>query len=236
MIITNISDNDLYKFTMQQALLKLGFAAVPVEYKFHCRTKGIDFSKHVDSIKDEINSLSELQFTKDEIDFLKTLRYLTDEYISFIKYFRFDPKEYVKVTINDKSGEMDIRVIGPWFHTILFEIPILAIVSQVYSSNETVSINDVESSLKLIKNTENLPETFRFADFGTRRRKSKAWHQKVIDYCKETKNFIGTSNVYFANLFNITPIGTMAHEWFQAHQQLGYRIADSQKMALENWI
>lgn len=236
MIITSLVDNDLYKFTMQQALLKLGFGAVPVKYKFHCRKEGIDFSNHVDSIKDEINSLSELQFKKDEINFLRSLRYMSDEYISFIKYFRFDPRECVKVSLNDETGELDIKVKGPWFHTILFEVPILSIVSEVYSTIESTSINDVDDSLKIIAKVKDLRKSFKFADFGTRRRKSKKWHEKIIDYCKDVPNFIGTSNVQFAMQYNLIPIGTMAHEWFQAHQQLGYRLADSQKMALENWM
>ena len=83
-----------------------------------------------------------------------------------------------------------------------------------------------------------MPEDFKFADFGTRRRHSSEWHEEVIKillhYVK--KQFVGTSNLFLARKFNINPIGTMAHEWLQAHQQLKYRLVDSQRMALENWV
>jgi nicotinate phosphoribosyltransferase len=35
---------------------------------------------------------------------------------------------------------------------------------------------------------------------------------------------------------NLRCQGTMAHEWLQSHQAMNYRLVDSQKMALENWV
>ncbi len=232
MIIFSLLDNDQYKFTMQQALLKLGYAAIPVEYRFKCRDEGIDFSKAFDSIQRNINILGEIKFRRDEIDYLRSLRFFTDEYIQFLKYYRFDT-DLVDFTLNKETLEGTIR--GPWFHTILFEVPILSIISEAFSCVREDSVVDARN--RLCNKLKGLPSDFYFGDFGTRRRKSHLWHNEVVEYCKtQDPNFIGTSNLFMAMKHNVKSIGTMAHEWLQAHQQLGYRLADSQKMALENWV
>ncbi len=233
MIIFSMLDNDQYKFTMQQALLKLGYAAMPVVYRFKCRDKGIDFSEAFKTIQQSIDDLNELRFHSEEIDYLRSLRFFTDEYIQFLKYFRFDT-DLVNFTLNE-AGELEGTIKGPWFHTILFEVPLLSIISEAYSCmNED---NEDEARSRLHKKTAPLPPDFYYADFGGRRRKGLIWHNEVVDYCsKNPINFSGTSNLYLAMKHSVKPIGTMAHEWLQAHQQLGYRLADSQKMALENWV
>jgi nicotinate phosphoribosyltransferase len=230
-------DNDQYKFTMQQALLKLGFASVPVEYKFKCRSEGVDFTRAFETIKHNIMSLEDLQFTATEIDYLRSLRYFSEEYIGFLKYFRFNT-DYINLSLNDETGELYLRIRGPWFHTILFEVPKLAVISESHGFGNGGNQSDAEDRLEKKLTGTPLPEGFRFADFGTRRRKSYSWHYRVVEYCKKTvpENFVGTSNLFLAMQLNLKPIGTMAHEWVQAHQQLNYRLADSQIMAFENWI
>lgn len=233
-MIASMLDNDQYKFTMQQAILKLGFAATPVEYKFKCRHPQVNFAHYKDVIEDRIDDLYSLKFEKEDIEYLKSLRYFSREYISFLKNFKFDP-ECVLMDFYS-NGELDLRVKGAWFQTILFEVPLLAIISESYSisqPNDSIVAQD-----KLHDKLLGMPEGFRFADFGTRRRHSYNWHSSTLTYVSQAKpkNFIGTSNLHLARLHDITPIGTMAHEWLQAHQQLNYRIVDSQKMAFENWI
>jgi len=232
----SLLDNDQYKFTMQQALLKLGFGAVPVEYKFQCRTKNIDFRSAYLDITRKIYELTKLKLLPAEYDYLKTLRYFQDDYLELLKGFRFN-LNYVDMKLENK--ELILRIKGPWFNTILYEVPILSIISEEMCYNKDMwdfeeGEKRLEKKLALIK-----PHRFfRFGDFGTRRRKSGNWQYEVIKKCIETvpSNFIGTSNMHYAKAFGITAIGTMAHEWLQAHQQLNYRIADSQKMAFENWI
>ncbi len=237
MTTQSMLDNDQYKFTMQQALLKLGFASVPVEYKFKCRSEGVDFTRAFENIKHRIMSLRDLYFTSSEIDYLRSLRYFSEEYIEFLKYFRFNT-DYVNLSLNDETGELDLTIRGPWFHTILFEVPILAIISSAHGHGNGGNQVDAETRLATKLTGIPLPESFYFADFGTRRRKSFPWHYRVVNYCKETvpKNFVGTSNLFLAMELGLKAIGTMAHEWLQAHQQLDYRLADSQRMALENWV
>ena len=130
---------------------------------------------------------------------------------------------------------------GPWVSTILFEVPVLAMVSEVFYEGECLSVATVEegrrrlqAKIKLVTDLDQ--SMFKFADFGTRRRFSEWWQNEVIETFAPVKSFIGTSNVFFAKKYNISPIGTMAHEWVCAHQQLGHcRVVDSQKAALDAW-
>jgi len=228
-------DNDQYKFTMQQALLKLGFAAVPVEYKFHCRTPNIDFAPHIHSIKENISKLSKLKLDLSEYNYMKGRRYFQEDYLQLLRSFRFD-LNYVDIKLVNK--ELILGIKGPWFNTILLETPILSIISKELCSNGDnwdIGEKRLDEKIALIKSYKGF---LRFIDFGTRRRKSFRWHFRVVKKLINAlpSNFIGTSNLHLAKEFNITPIGTMAHEWLQAHQQLKYRVIDSQKMAFENWI
>ena len=160
-------DNDQYKFTMQNALLKLGFAAVPVEYKFHCRTKGINFAALLSKLNDKLNELYDLKFTKDDLDYLRSIRHLSEDYIGFLKNFRFDD-DYLKVNFDHVSNQLNLRIKGPWFHTILFEVPILSIISETYAEFQHGNIDTARLNLR--QGIEGMPEDFRFSDFGTRRR------------------------------------------------------------------
>lgn len=229
----SLLDNDQYKFTMQQALLKLGFAAVPVEYKFKCRIKNFDFSPHFRYIKSRIENLASLKLTNFEYEYLRSLRYFSDEYLQFLKLFKFDTN---CIDLKLFESELALRIRGPWFNTILFEVPILAIISEECCRNGDINIAEqrLKNKLSLIL----MYDGFKFADFGTRRRNSYGWHNQVIERCVQLlpRKFIGTSNLYLAMMHNTKAIGTMAHEWLQAHQQLDYRLVDSQKMAFENWI
>ena len=244
MIIHSILDNDLYKFTMMQAVLHQ-FPGVEVEYRFKCRTEGVNFAPYVDKISNEIDYLCHgLRFFDDDLGYLSSLRFIKSDFVQFLKLFRFE-RNYVNIEINDK-GELDIHIKGPWLHTILFEVPILAIVSEVYSEDQNGSYTHARELLAekidRVKTATNWWEfePFNIADFGTRRRNCFAWHHEVVATLKDSLQthqssfFVGTSNVLLANEMDLTPIGTMAHEWIQAHQAL-YRVADSQFMAFENW-
>ena len=240
MIIQSMLDTDLYKFTMMQAVLHQ-FPSIEVEYRFKCRTEGVNFAPYVDKISNEIDYLcKELRFSEDELGYLRGLRFIKSDFVQFLKLFKFE-RNYVNIEIDDK-GELDIHIKGPWLHTILFEVPILAIVSEVYSENQNGSytharelLADKIDRVKLATNWWEF-EPFNVADFGTRRRNCLAWQREVVATLKDglPSFFVGTSNVLLAKEQNLTPIGTMAHEWIQAHQAL-YRVADSQFMAFENW-
>jgi len=242
MIITSLLDTDLYKFTMMQVVLHQ-FPGAQVEYRFRCRNAGINLAAHASEIRDEIRSLCSLHFQDAELSYLRTLRFIKSDFVDFLGLFRLNEK-YITVTTLP-SGEIDITIRGPWLHTILFEIPVLAIVNEVYFRNNTPVPDFVEGRKRLDHKIALLQgdglRDLKIADYGTRRRFSRAWHEEVLRvliarlHAGVTGQFAGTSNVLFAMKLGLTPLGTMAHEYLQACQALGPRLRDSQVFAFESW-
>lgn len=242
MIITSLLDTDLYKFTMMQVVLHQ-FPGAQVEYKFKCRNPGVPLALYVDEIRQEICSLCSLSFKEAELQYLRSLRFIKSDFVDFLALFKLNEK-YIEV-LPLPSGEIDVSIRGPWLHTILFEIPVLAIVNEVYFRN-TQKVPDLMEGRRRLEtkiNQLHAPglETLKIADYGTRRRFSRAWHEEVLRVMAARLGtgpdgqFAGTSNVYYAYLLKMTPLGTMAHEYLQAAQALGPRLRDSQVFAFESW-
>jgi nicotinate phosphoribosyltransferase len=234
-MFNSILDNDQYTFTQQQAALKIGIASTPVESKFKCRTPNIDFSEIYCLILERIEALRSISLQKDEYDYLRSLRYFSEDYLPFLKMFRFTPDDFVSIKLL-KTGELDLTIRSPLFFDFMYEIPLLYIISEAWASKYNI---DIPFCLDRVKEkTNSLPIGFKFADFGTRRRASGYLQDQIVEYlsasCKDF--FVGTSNVYLAKRHNIKSIGTMSHKWVQTHQQLQYRLEESQKMAFENWV
>jgi nicotinate phosphoribosyltransferase len=242
MVITSLLDTDLYKFTMMQAVLHQ-FPGAQVSYKFKCRTPGVKLAPYVAEIQDEIRSLCKLQFTDQELDWMRALRFIKSDFVDFLGLFRLNEK-YIDV-VGLPNGEIDIHIQGPWLHTILFEIPVLAIVNEVYFRNTQPVPDYVEGRRRLDTKIAQLHEAdlgdLKIADYGTRRRFSKAWHEEVLRVLTSrlgtgvSGRFAGTSNALFARTLGLTPLGTMAHEYLQACQALGPRLRDSQVFGFETW-
>ena len=240
MIIQSLLDTDLYKFTMMQVVLH-HFPGAQAEYRFKCRTEGVDLRPDLDGIERELADLCRLRFRDEELAYLRSLRFLKSDFVDFLGLFQFNEK-YVRTGLGDKPGEIEITIRGPWLHTILYEIPVLAIVSELYF-RRTQPRPDLEEGRRRLKAKIGLVRTvepeldFRISDFGTRRRFSLAWHEEVVQSLKREvpQHFAGTSNVWFAQRNNLTPLGTMAHEYMQACQALGPRLRDSQTFAFDKW-
>ena len=132
MIIHSLLDIDLYKFTMMQVVLHQ-FPGAQVEYKFKCRNPGVQLAPYVDEIREEIRHLCTLRFSEEELDYLRALRFIKSDFVDFLGLFKLNEK-YVSLAPLP-NGEIDITIRGPWLHTILFEIPLLAIVNKVYFRN-----------------------------------------------------------------------------------------------------
>jgi nicotinate phosphoribosyltransferase len=241
MIITSLLDTDLYKFTMMQVVLH-HFPAANVEYRFRCRTPNVDLVPYIGEIRDEVRKLCDLRFTDDELDYLRRMRFIKGDFIEFLALFHLNEK-YISIEPSPKgNGEIDIEIKGPWLHTILFEIPMLAIVNEVYFRNTQQKPDYSEGRGRLVEKIQLLgarPEfaDCKIADYGTRRRFSKQWHEEVILTLKDGlgEQFAGTSNVFYAMKHSLTPLGTMAHEYLQACQALGPRLRDSQIFGFEMW-
>ncbi|MDO5623168.1 MAG: nicotinate phosphoribosyltransferase [Pseudomonadota bacterium] len=241
-IIQSLLDTDLYKFTMMQAVLHQ-FPAAQVEYKFKCRSPGVQLAPYIDEIRDEIRQLCELRFDEGELAYMREMRFIKSDFVDFLGLFRLNEK-YITVTPLP-TGEIDIRVRGPWLHTIMFEIPVLAIVSEVYYRRTAPQLDWAEGRRRLDEKLGliDAPELrgLRISDYGTRRRFSGAWQREVLLTLKhrlgvgEGSQLTGTSNVWFAKELGLRPMGTMAHEYLQACQALGPRLRDSQVFAFEKW-
>ena len=233
MIIRSLLDTDFYKLTMQQCVFHR-FTDVKVEYEFKCRNlhPGV-LLPHKDAIEHEINDLCTLRFREDELNYLTQFPFFKEGYIEFLHIFKLN-RQFVNVF--EKEGRLQIRITGTWLNTILFETPILAIISQLYSQGK----GDIEEGQNRLAEKARILQTYRkpfqFIDFGTRRRYSLEWQNHIISYLNKAvpRKFIGTSNVMFAKQHQITPIGTMAHEYIQAMQSL-VRLSDSQKYAFQMW-
>jgi nicotinate phosphoribosyltransferase len=240
-VIESLLDTDLYKLTMMQAVLHQHPAA-HARYRFRCRTPDVDLARDIDAISAGIDALCTLRFTGDELEYLRGLRFIKPDFVDFLALFRFDRK-YVRLARSaTEPGGIDLEVEGPWLHTILFEVPLLAIVSEVHQQR-TAGIAVREEGLRRLRaKAARLRDTVgyedcRITDFGTRRRYSRAWHGEVVATLAAElgEKFAGTSNVDLARRLGLMPQGTMAHEWLQAFQALGPRLRDSQVAAFDSW-
>ncbi len=241
MIITSLLDTDLYKFTMMQVVLHQ-FPGAEVEYRFKCRNKA-NLAPYVSEIREEIRGLCSLQFQDAELAYLKAMRFIKSDFIDFLGLFRLNEK-YVTVTALP-TGEIEVSIKGPWLHTILFEIPVLSIINEVYFRNTQKQPDFSEGRKRLTSKIALLQaddmNALKIADYGTRRRFGKIWHEEVLRTLSSklgagvSGQFAGTSNVLFAMKLGLTPLGTMAHEYLQACQALGPRLRDSQVFGFESW-
>jgi len=240
-IIQSMLDTDFYKLTMMQAVLH-NYPNTDVEWSFKCRNKE-DLTPYLPEIRRQIDSLADIALTEDQARYLEKIPYIKPDFVRFLTLFRFNPR-YVNIKI--EKGELEIKIRGPWLQVILFEIPILAIVSEIRNRFVYGDVQLEQATEQLYKKLDFLdsyatPEelkSFHLADFGTRRRFSYKVQENIVEILKKDFKgvFVGTSNVHLASEKNIAPIGTMAHEWLMPHQQIGCRLIDSQKAALETWV
>ncbi len=236
-IIHSLLDTDSYTLTVGQAALQL-YPDAWVKYKFKCRNKRIELTDNeVKWIQEEINSFCSLRMKHDELLYVKELRHIKPFYLEFLRMLQLNPK-HVKCWSED--GELKIETEGPWMTNIYFEVPVLAIVSEICNKNR--SFNNLLALERLIKKVlylkENLrqDDEFSFADFGTRRRFSKDWQRQIIEYLTlYPQYFVGTSNLMFAKDYDTKAIGTQSHQWYQAHQQL-LGCTSGQYEALHAWV
>jgi nicotinate phosphoribosyltransferase len=238
-IIKSLLDNDFYKFSMQYAVIKL-FPDYIVKYEFIDRNN-IIFPDGFDiELKKQIELMKKLHLKKDERMFFEEMcgHYFPPFYFDFLENYRFEPNE-VNVSLDDKN-HLHLQIEGYWYKTILWEVPLLAIISELYykMTGQIVEINkpDILDS-DLLKCKKIVENNLIISEFGTRRRYSFENQEKIVMVFKAAtgNNFLGTSNVFMAYKFDARPIGTVAHEWFMFHGAIyGYKSAN--KSALENWV
>lgn len=232
-VIRSLLDNDLYKFTMQKAVLAYR-PHVLVEYLFINRGKQRGFSESFAvAFADELQSMSKLRLSEEEFDWFRaTLPWLGDDYFHFLASYRFDPSE-IKFQIQD--GQLHLSVTGPWERTILWEVPLLALISELYFTHcETNWQFDTEAQARQASRKAVLLADCPFSDFGTRRRRSFETQELVVRELSKAPGFRGTSNVYLAYGQGLNPVGTMAHEWIMGVSALE-SLRHANRYALRIW-
>ena len=238
-IIVSLLDTDLYKFNMDQVIFHK-HTDLCGQYYFKCRNEHIVFTPAmVEEIREQIDHLCTLTFSKEELDYLRSIRFIKNDYVEFLRLWH-PIRDYVTVSTNEK-GELSVVVDGPLFSAMQFEIYLLEIINEVYfrmayDYDELVKSADERLTAKINAMNDGT-YTFSFAEFGCRRRLSREWQEVVVRrLARETKNCAGTSNVYLAWKYNLTPIGTYAHEYVQMYQGIDeIPLSYTNHYAMQDW-
>jgi len=246
-IIHSLLETDLYKFTMWQTMLHRHPQA-QAEYRFVCRNApAFPLSELAAQVDEQLDHLCALSFTEDELGYIGRLRYIKNDFVDFLRIFRFQ-RRFVRASVAADGRTLEIVAEGPQVHVMGFEIYVLAIVNELYFRRADQAAALAEGRARLRAKIAALREfgareparahPFEFFDFGVRRRFSGAWQEEVVRTLKDEvpEFFKGTSNVHLARKYGLVAIGTMAHEYLQSYQAFDVRLRDFQKMALENWV
>ena len=246
-IINSLLENDLYKFSMGQAIYHL-FSDYNTTWSFKCRNEDVHFSKEmVAEIKRQIKEYCNLRFTEEELVYLHNIRWLKGNYVAFLKLWQPCFDDFI---INDEAEcGLKIETRGTWLNTTMYEVPTLAIVNEVYfrmkQPYEKLLADFKERCDQKCKDLLGGLAIGSFSEFGLRRRLSAEAQEYAIEslkkingLCGNNNYFLGTSNVYLAKKFNLTPVGTMAHEWIMCVGQGDHKHnpAYSNYYALRSWV
>lgn len=255
-IITSLLETDMYKFSMGQAIYHQ-FSDYKTTWTFKCRNKDVHFTEEmVEEIREQIKHFCTLRFTEDELDYLENVKWMKGSYVDFLRLWQARYADF-KITTDAECG-LSIETFGTWLNTSMYEIPTLAIVNEVYfrmaydynelldSFKERLSAKVAALEADDADGTEGKETVYRlgsFSEFGLRRRLSAEAQELAVkalseaDY-KGNSLFVGTSNVYLAKKYNLTPVGTMAHEWIMCTGQGNHKHnpAYSNWYALDAWV
>ncbi|KFX07160.1 nicotinate phosphoribosyltransferase [Pectobacterium betavasculorum] len=239
-ILHSLLDTDAYKLHMQQAVYH-HYYDVDVAAEFRCRGDEL-LGVYADEIAHQVDLMRFLSLSDDEFTYLSSLPFFQQDYLHWLRDFHFNPQQ---VSIKNNAGKLDIRISGPWREVILWEVPLLAVISEVVHRHRSPNVTAEQALVQLSASLENFRQhsadvdlnQFKLMDFGTRRRFSHDIQHTIVTALQaDFPYLIGTSNYDLARRLGITPVGTQAHEWFQAHQQISPTLANSQRAALQMWL
>ncbi len=244
-IIVSLLENDMYKFSMGQAIYHQ-FPAYKTTWTFKCRNQDVVFTKEmVQEIRDQIRAYCELTFQEDELQYLDNIRWIKGSYIDFLRLWRPRYEDF-SITEEGDCG-LSIETRGTWLNTSMYEIPTLAIVNEVYFRMNYDYTQLISSFREKLSEKIGWLESGRydlssFSEFGLRRRLSAEAQDLAVKELAAAKlaqgKFVGTSNVYLARKYDLTPVGTMAHEWIMCVGQGDHKHnpAYSNWYSLDAWV
>ena len=245
-IINSLLETDMYKFSMGQTIFHQ-FTSYKTTWTFKCRNKDVHFTDEmVEEIKEQVQAFCQLRFTEEELEYLDNITWIKGTYVDFLRLWQPRYEEFTITT--DAPCGLAIDAAGTWLNTSLYEIPVLAIVNEVYfrmAYDYDVLLKQfkrrLDEKVRLLEE-----DTYRlsdFSEFGLRRRLSAEAQEMAVKAIAEVElpadsHFIGTSNVYLAKKFNLKPVGTMAHEWIMCTGQGNHKHnpAYSNWYALDAWV
>ena len=233
--VKSILDQDLYKLTMMQFVLKKHPGAL-VSYVFNNRRPEKKFNqKFLHAFRDQLSGMGQLKANEQELEKLfKSCPFLDKSSLHpYLSNFRFNPDQ-IEVNVND--GELDLRILeSTWESSISWEVPLLAMISELYFEYcDTNWKDDLGDQYSRLQEKARILRNCQFSDFGTRRRRNFKTQDLVVETLCSKIGFRGTSNVHLALKYGVSPIGTMAHELLMAVSVIkGMRHAN--KFALEEW-
>ena len=235
-MILSILDTDLYKFSTSNAYFHL-YPLAEGTFKFNDRAKEVYDKAFLADLKAEFAKLGELRLTEEEFEYVTTkVRYINHNYWEWLRGFRFEADK-IEVSL-DAEGHLQIEVTDYLYKVTLYEVPILAIVAELRNRYKGIKVDKAKALAILDAKLEIANEhQLLFSEFGTRRRFSSDLHDAIVNELKIKcpKYCAGTSNVYFAMKYNMTPVGTFPHEWMMFHSGVfGYKRANY--LGLEDWI
>ncbi len=239
-ILTSLLDTDAYKLHMQQAVYHR-YNNSHVVAEFRCRGDEL-LGEYAQEIRHQVELMGELALTDEEFTYLSGLPFFKQDYLHWLRQFRYNPAH---VEVSNRQGHLHIRIAGPWREVIMWEVPLLAVISEVVHRHRSPAVTPEMAVAQLRKNLNRFKQqsadidisAFKLMDFGTRRRFSGAVQRAIVSTLKaEFPYLVGTSNYDLAHHLQLNPVGTQAHEWFQAHQQLSPELANSQRAALQAWL
>lgn len=220
-IIKHFTDDDLYKFTMCCAVID-NFPRAQVKYTFTDRDNTVYPAGFAEALTEQIAMLEDLKITDDEIDFMRRkCSFIPGWFYNYLKGYRFN-RHWSKAW-QDDEGHLHVEFEGSWADTILLEVKVLAIISDLYyemTGQNRLFDYDAYYDKTYRKTERLLGAGCIYSDFGTRRRASFMAEDTVIRAMKDCNmsrewpgRFVGTSNIYLAMKYDLLPIGTMAHEF-----------------------
>jgi len=244
-IIQSLLENDLYKFSMGQAIYH-HYSDYKTTWTFKCRNEDVRFTPEmIEEIRHQIKLYCGLRFTEEELQYLNDIRWIKGSYVDFLRLW--EPRyEDFHISV-DENGDLSLETFGTWLNTSMYEVPTLAIVNEVYfrmayDYDELFADFRKKAAEKIAKLKAGEYELGSYSEFGLRRRLSGEAQDYIVRELAEAKvegsRFVGTSNVYLAKKYGLTPVGTMAHEWIMCVGQGDHRHnpAYSNYFALDAWV
>ena len=128
-IVVSLLDTDLYKFNMNQVIFHK-HTELCGEYYFKCRNEEVVFTEEMlQEINSQIDYLCALRFKDCELEYLRSIRFIKDDYVEFLRLWH-PIRKYVKTELS-ASGKLSIVVKGPLFSAMQFEIYLLEIMVDI---------------------------------------------------------------------------------------------------------